>query len=415
MSGVKRKRESKTTEIRISSYNEEPAAIVGSLFNGLVIPESTEFDVYKHKKHEKYVIHGENETLEYNGATEEDDNNNDYIVGLYDPLNKSVDLYRAPYVNARVLAKSSRKYSGPSIKSDGIKFKNQRDALGQAFGTKKAKSAISSAERNKIDADKLADIELDIIDDISKNTETLPSRQKMAEEVVHDRPTPYANVEATNVEDIYSVTSIIPKKEWTYLRIQPLLDATDDKSRLELLPYGKSSFIAKILPSLVKQNNEEKLQLAIYASLLFGVYANRRVKDKETLMTRLENKPSEMLIDGVLQRFTISKASQFGKSKDRSFMIDPHHEDKLLCYLLAIILHLSNFMVELQPLAHELTMKSGRLQNLFKALGCTVKGATAGQAEAFGIAKAMASTYKVATLKVPFKLPEMTRSGKRAR
>lgn len=410
----KRKRESKTTEIRISSYTEEPSALVGSLFNGLVIPKSTEFDVYKHKKHEKYVIHGENDTLEYNGQTEEDDNN-DYIVGLYDPLNKSVDLYNAPFVNARVLPKTARKYSGPAVKSNGLKFKSQRDALGEAFGTKKAKSAIASAERNRIDAEKLADIELDIIDDISKSTETLPSRQKMDAEVVEDRPTPYANVDATNVEDIYAISSIIPKKDWPYLRTQPLSDETDDKARLELLPYGKSAYIAQVLPGLVKQNNDDKLQLVIYASLLFGIYANRRVKDKETLMTRLENKPSEMLIDGVLQRFTISKTSQFGKSKDRSFMIDPHHEDKLLCYLLAIILHLNNFMVELQPLAHELQMKTSKLQTLFRALGCTVKGATAGQAEAFGIAKAMASTYKVATLKVPFKLPQMTRMGKRTR
>lgn len=412
MSGQKRKRESKTSEIRITSYTEDSSAYIGAIFNGVQIPETTEFDVYKHKKHEKYVLHGETDTLEYSGASEHE-NNNDYIVGLYDPLNKSVDLFKAPYLNTKIVAKSTKKYTGPSIKSEGVKFKNQRDALGEAFGTKKAKSAIASAERNKIDADKLADIELDIIDDISKSTETLPSRTAMAQDVVHDQPIPTPNIEATNVEDIYLIFSIIPKKEWQYLRVQPLLEESDDNKRLDLLPFGKSKYISKILPKLIKQNNSEKIQLAIYASLLFGVYSNRRVKDKDTLMTRLENKPSEILIDGILQRFTINKASQFGKSKDRSFVIDPHHEDKLLCYLLAIILHLDNFLVELQPLAHELGMKSSRLQNLFRALGCIVKGASIGQAEAFGIAKAMASTYKVASLKVPFKLPEMTRSGKR--
>ena len=414
MSGVKRAREGKTTEIRVASFTEEPTAIVGSLFNGLVVPESTEFDIYKHKKHEKFLMHGESATLDYNGQTEDDDNN-EYLVGLYDPLNKSIDLYRAPYVNARVSAKSARKFDGPSIKSQGTRNIAQRNALGEAFGTKKAKSAIASAERNRIDADKLADIEMDIIDNVSKSTQDLPTREKMAQEVVDDRPTPVANVDATNVEDIYPVHNIIPSKEWSYLRIQPLLDEDNDSARLELLPYSKSSYIAKTLPSLINQNNHEKLQLLMYASLLFGVYTNRRVRDKESLMTRLQNKVSEVLVDGVLERFTIAKASQFGKSKDRSFVIDPHHEDKLLCYLLAIILHLNNFMVELPPLAHELNMKPTRLVGLFKALGATIKSATVGQAEAFGIPKNMAATYKIASLKVPFKLPEMTRRGKASR
>ncbi|KAK6454721.1 RNA polymerase I alpha subunit [Scheffersomyces xylosifermentans] len=412
MSGVKRPRESKTTEIRISSYTEEPVAVVGSFFNGLSVPSETEFDLFKHKKAEKYVFHAENDTLDYNGETEAEEQN-DYLVALYDPVNKSVDLYKAPFVNAKVTAKSKRTYKGPAIRQAGVRFATQRNALGEAFGTKKAKAAITNLEKNRIDAEKLQDIELDIVDNVKSSTQDLPTREKMAESVTNDRPTPVANVDATNVEDIYPLINIIPKKEWDFLRISPLLADIDEKERIELLPYSKSSYINKRLPLLVSQKNAEKLQLLMYASLLFGVYDNRRVKDKQTLMTRLQNKPSEVLVDGILERFAIARSSQFGKSKDRSFVIDPHHEDMLLCYLLAIILHIDNFMVELPPLANELNMKPTRLVGLFKALGAIIKSATVGQAEAFGIPKAAASTYKIASLKVPFKLPEMTRRGKR--
>ena len=98
--------------------------------------------------------------------------------------------------------------------------------------------------------------------------------------------------------------------------------------------------------------------MLFYASLLFGVYDKRRSKDKQTLLTGLQNKASEVLIDGILERFAISRASQFGKSKDKSFFIDPHHEDKLLTYLFILLLHINNFAVELVPLSKDLKLKT---------------------------------------------------------
>ncbi|CAH2351241.1 DNA-directed RNA polymerase I subunit Rpa49p [[Candida] railenensis] len=408
-----RKRESKTTEIRVAGVNEKQSCVVGSFFNGLQIPSSTEFDLYQHKKRTgDFILHGENDKLIYEG---EDQNgsassNNDYIVAVYDPINKSVDLFKSPYVNGKVISRAKRTYKGPAVKQVGTRNVDQRNALGEAFGTKKAKSAIANVEKNRIDADKLQDVESDIIDSLAKTTQALPTRQEIDTGITQDRPTPVANVDATNVEDIYPIHNIIPKREWSFLRVGPILEASgDDSVKLELLPYGKSNYVQQHLNKIISTGSTEKLQLLYYASLLFGVYEHRRVKDKESLLTRLENKPSEILIDGVLERFTIARTTQYGKSKDRSFIIDPNHEDKLLCYLLAIIFHLDNFMVELSPLANELNMKPTRLVSLMKALGAVVKSSTVAQAEAFGIPKAAASTYKVATLKVPFKLPEMSR------
>lgn len=409
MSG-KRKREAKTTELRVVSYVDEPAVTVGSFFNGLSVPSSTKFDLYKNKKNGEYLLHGENETLDYNGQTGDDDY--DYAVALYDPVNKSVELFKSPLVESKVTARENRVHKGPRVKQAGIRFSDQRKLLGESFGTKKAKSALSNLERNRIDAEKLQDLELDIIDNVKENTIALPSTAEMNRAVTHDRPTPVANEDATNVEDIYPLENIIPNKEFSFIRVGPLLEEEDEAQRLEILPYSKSSYISKHIGTLVANKNTTKLQLLYYASLLFGVYENRRVKDKASLMTRLQNKPSEALVDGILEKFTIARASQFGKSKDRSFIIDPHHEDKLLCYLLAIIMHIDNFMIELPPLANELNMKPTRLVGLCKALGANVKSATVSQAEAFGIPRTAASTYKIATLKVPFKLPQMTKRGR---
>ncbi|ODV80456.1 RNA polymerase I associated factor, A49-like protein, partial [Suhomyces tanzawaensis NRRL Y-17324] len=413
MSGHKRKRESKTTEISISSYNEEPSAVVGSFFNGFSVPSNTEFDVYKHKKSDKYIIHGENDTLDYNGETVDDEEENDYIVGLYDPKKKSIELYKAPFIPTRITSKDKRSFKGPEVKQLGIRNNEQRNALGEAFGTKKAKAAITNLERNRINSERLQDNELDIIDNIQESTKELPTREKMEESVLNDRPTPLANVDATSVEDIYPIHHIIPKKEWSFIRIDSILNESNDKARLELFPHSTSPFITKTLPLLVKQKNHEKIKLLFYSSLLLGVYNNRRTKDKQTLMTKLNDTVGEALIDGILERFSIARASQFGKSKERSFTIDPHSEDKLLCYLLATIFHINDFMIELAPLANELNMKPTRLIGLVRALGGLVKPITVGQAEGLGIPKGLMGSYKVATLKVPFKLPEMSRRVRR--
>lgn len=414
MTDVKRKSDhkSKSVSINIDSYSDEPSSIIGTFFNDLTVPNDTKFELFKQKGRDEFLLHGENDRLDYSGETNEDENN-EYYIALYDPVRKLVDFHKAPIVQAKVTAKSKRKYSGPSVKQAGARNVDQRNALGKAFGTKKAKAAINNIERNKIDAEKLQDAELDIVDSVKTSTQVLPTKQEIEKVASSNRPIPEPVMDATNVEDIYPIHNIIPKKEWVLLRVGPLLSEPDIKKVQELLPYSKSLYVAKRLPSVLASKNAEKLQLLMYASLLFGVYENRRVKDKQTLMLRLQNKPAEALVDSIMERFTLHRASQFGKSKERSFVIDPHHENKLMCHLIAVLLHIDDFLIEIPPLIHELNMKQTRFTSLCKALGAIVKSPTAAQAEAYGVPKASSASYKIATLKVPFKLPELSKRGRR--
>ncbi|KAH3680116.1 hypothetical protein WICMUC_000517 [Wickerhamomyces mucosus] len=411
MGGDKKRSRDESSEIRISSFIGEPSLAVGSFFNGFNAPESAEFQLY-HKKHtNESIFHGETDKLEYNGIPEDDDNS-EYAIAVYDPTHKSIDIYKAPVLLGSVTSKAHKHVKGPAIKQNNIRANVQRNALGEAFGTKKAKKAISDLERNRIDADKLVDAQTDIIDTVRTGTDSLPTRDQLTETVLNDRPTPVAVVDATNVEDVYPIYNIIPKRELNFVRVDPILNETDNEKRVEQLPYKESPFINLQISRITSEDQKQKLQLIYYASLLIGFYQKRRLSNKVALTTELNN-PAEVLVDGLLERFTILKPGEFGRSKDRGFKVDPHHEDKLLCYLLALILHINNFIVEITPLAQELSLKPSRLVGLFKALGGTVKSATVAEAEAFGIPKSAASSYKIASLKVPFKLPQMTRRGRK--
>lgn len=398
---------SKTTTLKVTSAETDPALAVGAFFNGLEIPKNTAFELYSHPHTEEYVLHGENTTLEYNGDTRGAGDDHDYVVALYDPKLRSVELYKAPLVQTRVASLSSRVHKGPKIKSRGSRHVEQRLALGQEFGTKKAKAAIVSLARNRIDLDRLQDQEMDIVDNVKELTADLPSVQLIQEASAENSVIPPVNVDATNVEDIYAVDGIVPPNELSSIRVGPFLEESDPKARLELMPYAKSAFVAKHLDKFVHNSNEPKLQMLYYASLLMGVYHNRRCKDKASLMEALGNKPAEFLVDGILKRFTAHKRGDMGKAKDRSFFFDTHHEDKLFCHLLALMFHIEGFFLELTPLSKELNLKPSKITTLLRALGAKIRPATVGMAEALGIPKKDASTYKIAELKVPFTPPEM--------
>lgn len=401
-------------EVHIDSIEDNEALAIGSFFKQFRAPTETEFDLYRRKaSRNEYILHGENERLEYDGHTDALSNGTQSLVALYNPTKKSMQLYRAPILVSKATAKSTKNLKGPSIKNADVRGSVLRNALGEAFGTKKAKKAIADLERNRIDADKLTDVAVDIVDAVRTASKDLPTREQLNEAVANDRPTPVANVDATDVEQIYPIESIISDYELQFIRVAPLLKETDVEKKMESFPFA-SKYVAKKLEVLTQSSQLQKLQLLYYLSLLLGVYSARRVNNKKKLLEIL-NSPPETLIDGVLDKFTVAKPGQFGRSKDRSFFIDPQHEDKLLCYILTIMLHLDNFIVEISPLAQELNTKPSKIVALFRVLGALVKGATVAQAEAFGVAKSAANSYKIATLRVPFKLPEMVRRGRAQR
>lgn len=405
-------------KVNVKEIQDEPSVAVASFFKGFRATDDTSFQLYRNKRsHEQFILHGENERLEYEGTTDSKHNSSQYVVGIFNKKKQCIELFKTPMVSGKVISKAKKNLAGPAIKQKGSTVRGSvlRNALGEAFGTKKAKKAIVDLERNRIDADKLTEAAIDIVDTVKNASSGLPTRSEMELTVANDRPTPVANLDATDVEQIYPIENIIPKRELAFIRVGPIFKEKSIEGKLELLPFGsESKYIAKKLNILQEVSQTTKLQLLYYLSLLMGVYINRRINDKNKLLEKLNN-PPESLVDGILERFTIVRPGQFGRSKERSYFIDPQNEDKLLCFMLAIMLHLDNFLVEIQPLAQEMGLKPSKVVSLFRILGCVVKGATVAQAEAFGIPKSAASTYKIASLRVPFKLPEMTRRGRAAR
>ncbi|KAK7206060.1 DNA-directed RNA polymerase I subunit A49 [Myxozyma melibiosi] len=377
------------------------------LFPGVNVPEQTTFEAYQHKD-TKYLIHGETERMEFDGTNSPEEDL--YYVGIYDPATESVELVHAPVVTAARTIKAQKKKTIVDKKQVDVQNRIQRNALGEAFGTKKAKRAIDDLARNQIDADKLESFTESIVDNIKASTSTLPSADELAKQESEDRPIPPCKEDASAVEEIYPlIGGLLQADEFKAIRMPvSLLREKSAEKRVENFPVKSSNYINTRVGRIQNEAQVEKLKLLYYAALLIGFYENRRTNNKRMLLAKL-NHPPEILVDGLIRRFGESKAGRVGKDLEHAFTVTPKNEDKLLCYLFATCLRIDEYTVEVPLLASELSIRPLKVQELFKALGCKIKPCTAGQKEALGLSSAEAANYKMASLALPFKLPEIAR------
>lgn len=443
----------------VESLNVIPSegdVVVASFTNSTSIPDSVSMDLYTSSKTpNKAILHGESKdnTLQYD-ADELDDSQ--YVIGVYDSKSKSIKLVsNTKMFSGRVNATSSlindaklvKQLKRKDLSSDGT-FAERRNALGEEFGTKKAKKAITEAARNKIDSGLLEDSQVDIVDNIRKSTKSMPDREAMAKMVEKEnRVVPPCNADATNVENIYPIEEIVPETILQCFPIDIFFQSTEDEGegdndeilkKLKYLPYvpakergsnhqKKSTFgrlIANVLSersSLSESSNisddlKWKLQLISFTSMLVGFYFNRRSTRRDKLMESYHNVPPARSINYMLQLFANFKNKNKNKNVNefdfdreiRIFNMGPKEEDKLLCYIIVLFLSLFDYRLELASLAADLSLKPSKLLALVRTLGCTVVNPTKSENK-----DASSTNTKIAVLRVPFKAPELVRRFRR--
>lgn len=385
---------------------------------GVQISEETKF-VVSEKAHNKkrrapLAIEGTNTanaSIAYEGRQDVDQK---YCLVVRDRQSNQLELIEVPVFEVTPYVKALRQQDLENvIRQSGVQNWQQRTTLGEAFGTKKAKTAINDVTRNRLDADMLEGLESAIVDNVDARTSNLPSREQREQTAEAVRPIPPYNLETSKVSEIYPIDSIVPTSELDLVLplVDELMSAATPDERSEKLPYGSSDFINARVEQVVSENSNvrPRLQLLFYLSFLRAIHQNRRATSRQTLMEKVGlDLPSE-LYDGVLQRFTVARAGKFGQSRERSFTFDPYHQDKLVCYIIALALHVNNFEVDLTPLSHELSSATSKLVSLARNLGCSVRAPTVAEAKDRELGSATAASYRIAELKAPLKLPDIVK------
>ncbi|KAI9264835.1 RNA polymerase I associated factor, A49-like protein [Sporodiniella umbellata] len=316
-----------------------------------------------------------------------------YIVGVYSKKEKSLSITDVPIMRLSRTVKALE--SEESITSNAARGQAARAALGQAFGTIKAKKQLNSDERNLVTGEQLVE-ELDNLhSEIGKSTANIPKKEEMKLSMESSLPVPKHNTEAGSPDEAYDLSSIVSDEELNSVNPKELLKETSLEGVKSHLAYRESKFINDRLMSIIASSGKKdrkRVRTLMYINILMAYFVRVRahdLKDRRKVEAALKN-PSSAILDGLAERYT--------ESNSRT----PIMADKILLYMFTLILSVSGYSVLIDQLGKDLLLKPVKMTTLFKTLGCKIDKATAEECR-----EAKSKTAKKATLVVPLKFPEV--------
>ncbi|KAI6142407.1 RNA polymerase I associated factor, A49-like protein [Pisolithus tinctorius] len=347
-----------------------------------------------------------------------------YLVGVHDKKTGKTTIRPAPL---HILTRDVKALKGQEpIAVSVLQRLEARAALGESFGTKKAKLAIKAQERNKVDVSAMETVVDHLQESIQKSTQALPSKGSLfrslyiastylrgsSEEAQatadSTRLVPPYNAEATVPSEVYPLHNIIPETEWKTLSEAPFL-VVGQNQRIPLLPFQRSKWINQHLHSICDSSSPSKTNIKILQyiayMMLFRQLAIQSNLGKVSLQDKLTSMPS-VVADGLLSRFTesarTSSKSQFTSQK----------ETLLLTHMFALCLRVDEYATNIEIIAKDLSQSTQSINTLFKSMGCQIAKPTVADLKRLGLPDSAAET-KRALLKVPLEFPKPR--GKRRR
>jgi len=339
--------------------------------------------------------------LDYAGQPSNLDGALAHYVAVFDPQTQSLQLAPAHHLNVRSTLRSENHAAQDNSKRT---IAQQREALGQEFGTKKAKKMIASRTDNAItkgasSSSKPDELQSAILDSMA---DTTTNAQNDAEAALAAKPIPQPQFSASSIEEIYPLTTLIPASD---LRLVQVKD-WQEKARADEPIMFNNRFPAHRVGAIGKSDDVDKLKALRYLTLLLDFHsalqttgrAGKKVPKKDILLKKLNpvsnpDQYPEPMIDSVRRRFSDNNE------------LNKWHMDLLYTHMCALSLYIDDWVTDIANLKDDLRLEGKQVAQYFAELGCRVNPMTEGERERRGLTKAQAAATKVAKLKLPLEFP----------
>ncbi|KAG9097894.1 DNA-directed RNA polymerase I subunit rpa49 [Ceratobasidium sp. UAMH 11750] len=392
MSGLKRKRgaetnESTTAKVTVLESSSSKLGPVLAHFPSLAPPEGTPAYVYgssvrtTNRSKGSTILVAETPQIEYVSTNQDPAAAStgytcQYLIAVHDRKDNTVTFRPAPLYDLTRTVKALKNLEHLAVSQ--AQRMQARNVLGEAFGTKKAKAAIRAAERNRVDAAAMKDVQDFVVESVRDGTSALPTKDEVVEASLSTRLIPTPNASATTPAEAYPLSSIIPPSELESISIQPFTSASTSQERRALLPFRHSTWLNHRLTQMFVAGDtisKSKLKCLIYASILLlfrntagFTLAKATADPRGALREKLDSAiVPDAIFDGLMERFTES-------SRGGHPAVTSQAETKLLTYLLALCLRIDSYSVLIGTLAADLKLTPAKLATYFKSLGCKVQG-----------------------------------------
>ncbi|KAH7159935.1 RNA polymerase I associated factor, A49-like protein [Dactylonectria estremocensis] len=324
-----------------------------------------------------------------------------HFVGIYDPKTGKLEVVEAKkmVIRGTVRAKQAPETAAGGRNAQQTMMELRTD-LGQTFGTKKARKVIQEKVLNAIAPQrKIGDLPTKIdaaaramLETVGEVTSTMASREELQAVVDDAKPVPVANVNATEIQDVYDpkkiigadILNLVPIREW------------QEKARHNESIQIPSRFVAARVNALASNDDTEvvtRLRVLRYFAFVLLFYLNskpgrvrgtRSLPSREKLRDVLAPAP-EAVIENIRRKF--SDAGQMRK----------FHIDLLVTHCCAFACIVDNFEVDTQNLRDDLKLDQKAMNQYFHEIGGRVKPV---------VNRELKTTVQLARLTLPLNFPK---------
>ncbi|RKF71320.1 DNA-directed RNA polymerase I subunit rpa49 [Golovinomyces cichoracearum] len=409
-------------QIKIVSHEEEQWVPVIASVPGINVDDQVLFKSYLKDRsneserkpsilaHELLLLSSDHPKINYRAKEEEEGGPNalrKHYVGIYDPATGNLDLMEARNTVLRGIVRTHQHEEEDVTTFNNIR--EQRNILGQTFGTKKARKAIASitenailpmsSQRDSIELSKVSPATAVVLSNVAEATKDMKSRDDLAKDADDVKPRPRAIENATNIEDVYTVESLIgtdilmlvPIKEW------------QDKAKEHKEIFVSSKFVANRIQK--NANDVKKLRILRFMLMLLEIYFKSR-QSKEG--RRLPKADDVKDIIGDIPEVVLGAAK---RKFVENGIINKYHADLLITHLCAMSLIVDDFQTDTYDLKEDLQLDLSQITRYYSEIGA--KSYKLGKTEVERYGKVVASQRRLAKLKLPLVLPKLSFGGRR--
>jgi DNA-directed RNA polymerase I subunit RPA49 len=291
---------------------------------------------------------------------------------------------------------------GPMLTRWLQNMREQRNNLGQAFGTKKAKKAIASVTENAISARGGQPAKMDaaaqaMIASMAKDTEGMATRDQLAAQADASKPRPKADLSATDIKDVYTIDNLIGVE---ILKVVPVLDWQQTmKAKKEIIVT--SEYVANRIQKV--SSNPEKLRILRYLLLLINLHISSKVNRFGNTKTLPKREEMKRIAGGMPEAVIENARRQFS----RDGIMSKYQQDLLTTHICALACLVDNYAVDMYDLQADLRLDSKGMSQYFHEIGAKTSALPEPMRREMGIDKATAAQRKIAKLKLPLEFPKV--------
>jgi DNA-directed RNA polymerase I subunit RPA49 len=300
-------------------------------------------------------------------------------------------------------------------------YSSMRLALGQEFGTKKAKKVIADQTVNAINQRRVGETAPSVnaaeqaqLDQLNIKTENMLTKEEAQQEIDASKPRPVADLQASNKEDVYPIENLVSEDDLQIVQVADWQAAAKSGQNTKL----SMRYVARRMNRVATMNKDAtKLRLLKYMYIGLTWYTalepNRgakKVPHGDKLREKVDAPGS--IFKSLQQQFTDRGYVELVFPELYTYAADRHrsnmskwHIDKFILHICAMALHIDNFETNINDLQEDLRLTLAEMSKYFAELGCKIGGLNAAQRDQ-AKGRGEAGAARVARLIIPLEFPK---------